>query len=96
MMSFYEDTDVARLILAKIASYSVSLLNVGKYRRMTYSILSLVRVLSCKFTPAPICQEASSTLRIHQPVLLRFASCWGIFAKRSANICRFNAKRNLY
>ena len=54
MMIFYEDTDVVRLILAKIASYLVSLLEVGKIRRMTYSILSPVRVLSYKFTPAPV------------------------------------------
>ena len=69
MMSFYEDTDFARLTLARIASYSVSLLDTGKSSRMTYSILSPVRALSYKPTLAPIWREAPSTLRIHQPVL---------------------------
>ena len=46
MMSFYEDTDFARSILARIASYSISLLDAGKPTRMACSILSLVGALS--------------------------------------------------
>ena len=39
MMIFSEDTDIARLILARIASYSVSLLDAGKSSHMACSIL---------------------------------------------------------
>ena len=42
MMIFSKDTDVARSILARIASYSVSLLDAGKSSRMACSILSQV------------------------------------------------------
>ena len=65
MMIFSEDTNVARSISAMIATYSVSLLEAGKSSRMACSILSPIRALSCQPTPAPICQEALSTLRIH-------------------------------
>ena len=65
MMIFSKDTEVARSILAKIASYSASLLDAGKSDRIAYSILSSVGALSCKPTLAPVCQEAPSTLRIH-------------------------------
>ena len=92
MMIFSEDTDVARSILARIASYSVSLLDVGKSSRMACSIISPVGALSCKPTPAPVCREASSTLRIHQPELSGSTSYWGISTKKSSNICPFNAK----
>ena len=44
MMRFFEDTDFVRSILAKIASYSVSLLDEGKFSRMACSILSSVGV----------------------------------------------------
>ena len=96
MMIFYEDTEIARSIPTKIASYSASLLEAGKSNYIACSILSPVGALSCKPTPTPICQEASSTLRIHQSVLPRSASYWGIFAKRSANICPFITKQGLY
>ena len=43
MMIFFEDTDFARLIPTRIASYSVSLLDVGKSSCMTCSILSPIR-----------------------------------------------------
>ena len=96
MMIFFEDTKVARSILARIASYSFSLLDVGKSTRIAYSILSPVGALSYKPTPTLVFREALSTLRIHQPTLPGSASCWGIFAKKSANICSFNATRGLY
>ena len=48
MMSFYEDTDFARSITPRIASYSVSLLDAGKSSHMACSILSLSGDLSCK------------------------------------------------
>ena len=75
MMIFSKDTDVARSISASIASYSVSILDVGKSSCMACSILSPIGALSCKPHPAPVCQEVSSTLRIHQPVLLGSTSC---------------------
>ena len=54
MMSFSGDTDFARSIPTIIASYSVSLLDVGKSSRMTCYIFRPVRDLSCKLTPAPV------------------------------------------
>ena len=54
MKSFSKDTAFARSIPARIASYSISLLDTGKSICMAYSILSQVRVLSCKLTLAPI------------------------------------------
>ena len=66
MAIFYEDTNVVRSIPARIASYSVSLLDAMKSNSMACCIISPVGALSCKPTPASICREASSTLRIHQ------------------------------
>ena len=68
MISFSEDIDFARSIPARIASYSVSLLDVGKPSRMAYSILSPIGALSYKPTPGPVSQASSSTLRIHHLV----------------------------
>ena len=92
MMIFSEDTEIARSIPTRIASYSTLFLDVGKSNRITYSIISLVGALSCKPTPAPVCWEAPSILRIHQSTLLRSASYWGIYAKKSANISPFISK----
>ena len=92
MMIFFEDTEVARSIPAKFASYLASLLDAGKSNRIVYFILYPVGALSCKPTPAPIFWEASSTLRIHQSALLGSTSCCGIYA----NTCSFIAKRGLY
>ena len=65
MMIFYEDTEIARFIPARIASYSASLLDARKSNYIAYSILSPVGALSCKLTSTPMCREAPSTLRIH-------------------------------
>ena len=96
MMIFYEDTNVVRLIPVWIASYSISLLDAGKFSHIACSIISPIGALSCRLTLAPVCREATSTLGIHQPVVPRSASCWGISAKKYANICPFNAKWGLY
>ena len=96
MMSFSKDTDFARSTPAKIASYLVSLLDAGKPNNMTCSILSPVRALSYKLTPAPVWREASSTLRIHRPVLSRSIFDWDSSGRISTNTCPFNAKRGLY
>ena len=69
MKRFSDDTDYMRSILARIASYSVSLLDAGKSSHMACSIISPVWALSWKSTPAPVWREVSSTLRIHQPFL---------------------------
>ena len=65
MMIFSQDTEIAKSIPAKIASYSFSLLDARKLNRMAYSILSSVGDLSVKPTPAHIFREAPSTLRVH-------------------------------
>ena len=96
MMIFFEDTEIARSIPVRIASYSTSLLDMGKFNRIACFILSPVRALSCKQTPAPVCWEAPSTLRIQQLALPESASCRGISAKKSANIYPFIAKQGLY
>ena len=77
MMSFSQDTNLARLTPARIASYSVSLLDAGKSIRMACSILSPVGALSYKPISALVWREASSTLRIHQPALPWSTSGWG-------------------
>ena len=50
MMIFSKDTEVARSIPARIASYSTSLSDAGKSNRIAYSILSQVGSLSYKLT----------------------------------------------
>ena len=95
-MIFFEDTDVTRLIPARITSYLVSLLDMGKSNHMACSILSPVGALSCKPTLALVFRDAPSTLRIHQPALFVSTSRLGISAKKSASKCPFNAKRGLY
>ena len=96
MMIFSKDTEIVRSIPASIASYSASLLEVGKSNRIACSIISLVRDLSCKLIPAPVCREAPSILRIHNLELPGSMSCWGISFKKSTNICSFIAKWGLY
>ena len=96
MMILYEDTEITRSIPTRVASYSASLLDMGKSNRIACSILSLVGALNCKPTQTLVCREAPSTLRIHQSALLGFLSCWGISAKNFANTSPFIAKRDLY
>ena len=81
IMIFSKDTEIARSIPARIASYSISLLDTRKSNRIAYSILSSVGALSCKPTPAPVCREAPSTLSIHQSTLPGSVYCWGILLK---------------
>ena len=54
MMIFSKDTEIVKSILARISSYSISLLDVGKPNSMACSILYPVGALSVKPTPAPI------------------------------------------
>ena len=46
MMSFFDDTDCARSIPTRIASYSVSLFDTGKFSHMACSIFSPVGALN--------------------------------------------------
>ena len=85
-----------RSIPARIASYSISLLDTRKSNCIARSILSPVRALSCKPTPAHVCRGVPSTLRIHQSALPGSVSCWGILAKKFVNICPFITKWGLY
>ena len=73
MMIFSEDTEIA--ILAMIASYSASLLEAEKSKRMAYSIISPVGALICSLNPASVYREAPSTFRVHQLELSDFVSC---------------------
>ena len=54
MMIFSEYKEIARSIPVKFASYSASLLDLGKSNCITSSILSPVGALSCKPTPTPV------------------------------------------
>ena len=67
MMIFSEDTEIARSSPAMIASYSTSLFEAGKFKRMAYYITSPIGALSCSPRSAPVCLEAPSTFRVHQP-----------------------------
>ena len=96
MMIFSKDTEIARSIPVRIALYSASLFDARKSNHLTCCILSPIGALSCKPIPSPVFLEAPSTLRIHQSALSKSPSCWGIFAKKSVNICPFIAKQGLY
>ena len=75
MQIFYEDTEIARSSLAMMASYSASLLEAEKLKHMAYSMISPIGALSCNPRPAPVCHEASSTFRIHQPKSFGSTTC---------------------
>ena len=66
MIIFFKDTEIVRSIPTMMASYSASLLEAGKSKRMAYSIISPIRALSCSPRSAPVCREAPSTFRVHQ------------------------------
>ena len=74
MMIFSEDTKIARSIPIIIASYSASLLEAGKSKRMACSIISMVGALSCSPSPTFDCRKVPSSFRIHQSELSDFVS----------------------
>ena len=98
MMSFYEDIDFARSILARIASYSVSLLDAGKFSRMvcSVSLLDAGKFSRMVCSIISLVGETPSTLWIHEPTSPWSTYGWGSSTKKFANICLFNAKRGLY
>ena len=55
MMIFSEDTEIARSIQTMIASYSASLLEAGKSKRMACSIISSIGALICSPSSASVC-----------------------------------------
>ena len=63
MITLFEDTEIARSIRARIASYSASLLEARKSKRMACSIISPIE--ACSPSSAPICRVAPSTVKIH-------------------------------
>ena len=67
MMIFSEDIEIAWSSLAMITSYSASLLEAGKFKRMGCSMISPIGALSCSPRRAPACHEPPSTFRVHQP-----------------------------
>ena len=74
MMIFSEDTEIAMSSPTIIASYSASLLEARKSKRMACYIISSVEASSCSSSLAPICREAPSTFRVHQLKLSDFVS----------------------
>ena len=52
-----------------IASYSASLLEARKFRRMACSMTYSIGALSCSPKLAPVCREAPSTFKVHKPEL---------------------------
>ena len=66
MIIFSEDTEIARSILAMMPSYSASILESEKSKRMACFIISPVGALNCSPRPAPIFHEVPSTFRVHQ------------------------------
>ena len=88
MIIFSKDTEIARSIpLARVASYSTSLLDAGKSNSIARSILSPVGAFSYRPTLASVCQDAPSTQRTNQSAFPGSVSC---------NICPFITKRGLY
>ena len=77
MIIFSEDTEIARFVPARIASYSAPLLDTGKSNHIACSIISLVGAFGCRPTPALVYREAPSTLRTHQLAFPGFVSYWG-------------------
>ena len=65
MMIFSKDTEIVRSILAMITSYLTSLLETGKSKHMACSIIFPVGALGCSPSPALLCHEVPSSLRVH-------------------------------
>ena len=75
MMIFSKDTEIVRLSPDMIASDSDLLLEAGKSKRTTCSILSLIEDFSCSPRLTLICHNVPSTFRVHQPEQSGSISC---------------------
>ena len=69
MIIFSKNTKISRSISAMIASYSASLLEAGKSKRMACSIISTIGALSYSPSPTHVYHEAPSTFKVHQSEL---------------------------
>ena len=96
IISLSADIVAANSIPFRMASYSVLLFEALKPIRIACSILSAPRDFNCRPMPAPVCQDAPSTLRVHQFKLSGHVLGWGIYARKSAKTCPFLAKLGLY
>ena len=96
IISLSDDIAAANSIPTRMASYSDSLFEVLKPSWIACSILSPPRDFNYRPKPAPVCQDASSTLRVHQLELLGHLSGWGIYDRKSARTCLFLANLGLY
>ena len=65
MIIFSKDTEIERSITAMMASYSASLLEVEKSKRMACSIISLVEALSYSLKLASVYRKEPSTFKVH-------------------------------
>ena len=81
---------------AIVASYSNSLLEALKPKRMGCSIFSPVGEVNCRPILAPECLEAPSTQRVHQPLLFGQVLGYRISARKSAKTCPFFVSLDLY
>ena len=93
---FSEDTAASSLSLARMASYSTSLLEALNPSRIDCSILSPDGVLNYKPMPAPDHLDAPSILRVHQSKLSGHVSDWGSSAMKSTRTCPFFESLGLY
>ena len=75
MIIFSKDMEIVRPIPAMMASYSASLLEAGKSKRMVCSIISPVKALSFSPKPTLVYHEAPSTFRVHQQDPSGYISC---------------------
>ena len=69
MMIFSKDMEIARSSPVMIVSYYASLLEAEKFRCMAYSMTSPIGALICSPRRTPVCLEAPSTFKVHQPEL---------------------------
>ena len=81
---------------AIMASYSDSLLEALKTKRIACSILSPVGEVNCRSIPALDCLVAPSTQRVHQPLSSGQVPGCGIFARKSAKTYPFFESLGLY
>ena len=79
-----------------MASYTDSLLDALKPKRISCSIFSSVGEVNCSPMLAPDCLDAPSTQRVHHPLSLGQRLCCGSSARKSANTCPFFDSLGLY
>ena len=96
IISLTEDRAAASSGLARMASYSDSLLEALNPSRIACSILSPDGDFNCKPMPARVCLNAPSILRVHQSKLSGRVFDWGSSAMKSTSTCAFFQSLDLY